>query len=107
MAVGQVSREGLERKHSGTLPERAGTDGQQQLPGQLRRGRTRRASGVQSGGPATLQVRQTLSELLRLILEGSSLILTPCWEIRGAALAQEVERLPGNRKVAGSIPGSS
>lgn len=53
---GQVSRGGLEREHHRALPERAGPDGQQQLPGELRGGGARGTGGVQPGGAPPLQV---------------------------------------------------
>lgn len=47
----------MERKHRGALPQRAGRDGQQQLPGKLRGRREGGPRGVQPGGEETLQVQ--------------------------------------------------
>lgn len=54
--TGQVSRGGVEREHHRALPERAGCDGQQQLPRQLWSRGEGRQSGIQSCGKTTLQV---------------------------------------------------
>lgn len=54
--AGQVSRGRLEREHHRALPQRAGCNGQQQLPRQLRCGRAGRTCGIQPGGTTQLQV---------------------------------------------------
>lgn len=46
----------MEREHSRAFPERIGCDGQQQLPGELWRGRERGKGGVGPRGTSTLQV---------------------------------------------------
>lgn len=58
---GQVSRGRLEREHHRALPERAGPDGQQQLPGELWGGGAGGTGGVQPGGAPPLQVGPGLS----------------------------------------------
>lgn len=60
LRAGEVSRGGLEREHHRALSQRAGRDGQQQLPWQLRCGRAGRARGIQPGGAAQLQVCASL-----------------------------------------------
>lgn len=55
-----MSRGRLEREHHWALPQRAGRDGQQQLPWQLRCGREGRTCGIQPGGAAKLQVSASL-----------------------------------------------
>lgn len=57
-----MPRRGMERKHSRAFPERAGRDGQQQLPGELWRRRERGQGGVRPRGTPTLQVQACQAE---------------------------------------------